>query len=287
MSRSAVGHRRWPRLRPRALAVGVLVALLVAVEVVPLLWLLSSSLKAPAEFSANPVFALPEGLYLKNYVDALTGGNVGRYMLNSAIVVFPSIIAILALGVLSAFGLEVMRWRGRNGIMLSFAAGILVPLQMVLLPLFTVYFALGLLNTHWSLIITYVAFGLPLTVFLLAGYFKAVPREMIEAAVVDGANIYQAFVFVALPMVRNALLTVALVQFFFLWNDLLLSLTFISDDDLRTIQTGLLRFTDQYGSRQWGPTFASISLAVFPTLVIYLLLNQRIIRGLTAGSVKG
>jgi raffinose/stachyose/melibiose transport system permease protein len=110
---------------------------------------------------------------------------------------------------------------------------------------------------------------------------------VIEAAVLDGASIYQIFSRVAVPMVANGLVTIALVDFFVMWNDLLFSLTFISDDSRRTIQTGLLSFTGQYGQVQWGPTFAGVALAVFPTLVVYLILNQQVIKGLTAGSVKG
>jgi len=160
-------------------------------------------------------------------------------------------------------------------------------MQIVLLPLFTIYFQAQLIDTRWALIITYTGFGLPLTVFLFATYFKAIPRELIEAAILDGANIYQIFWRVAIPLVANGLVTIALVQFFFLWNDLLFSLTFISSDSLRTIQTGLLNFTGEYGQIQWGPTFAAICLAVFPTLLLYLLLNDRVIKGLTAGSLKG
>ena len=166
-------------------------------------------------------------------------------------------------------------------------AGIMVPLQLVLLPLFTVYFQAGLIDTRWALIITYTAFGLPLSVFLMAGFFKSVPREVMEAAVLDGASIYKVFYRVALPMVANGLVTIALVQFFFLWNDLLFSLTFISSDSNRTIQTGLLNFTGQYGQVDWGPTFAAISLAVIPTLILYLVLNQQVIKGLASGSLKG
>jgi raffinose/stachyose/melibiose transport system permease protein len=124
-------------------------------------------------------------------------------------------------------------------------------------------------------------------VFLKAGFFKSVSRTVIEAAIIDGANLYQVFFQVALPMVANGIVTIALVQFFFLWNDLLFSLTFITSDNLRTIQVGLLNFSGQYGQVQWGPTFAAVCLAVFPTLVLYLILNQQVIKGLTAGSVKG
>ena len=269
------------------LAIGVLVVILMIIEICPLLWLLLSSFKNNAEFTSQPLWALPAGLDWQNYVDAFTTGNIGTYFMNSILTVFPSLALILLLSLAAAFALEVMVWRGRNMVLLLFLAGILVPLQMVLLPLFTIYFQAQLIDTRWALIITYTGFGLPLTVFLLAAYFKAIPRELIEAAVIDGANIYQIFFRVAAPMVTNGLLTVALVQFFFLWNDLLFSLTFISSDGLRTIQTGLLSFTGEYGAVQWGPTFASICLAVFPTLIIYLLLNQHVIKGLTAGSLKG
>lgn len=263
------------------------IAILIVIEVAPLLWLLLSSFKADNEFTLKPLWALPAGLDWQNYIDALTTGNIGTYFLNSILAVFPSLALILILGLAAGFALEVMVWRGRNTVLLVFLAGILVPVQIVLLPLFTIYFQAQLIDTRWALIITYTGFGLPLTVFLMATYFKAIPRELIEAAVLDGANIYQIFGRVAVPMVANGLLTVALVQFFFLWNDLLFSLTFISSDSLRTIQTGLLNFTGEYGQIQWGPTFAAICLAVFPTLILYLLLNQQVIKGLTAGSLKG
>ena len=121
----------------------------------------------------------------------------------------------------------------------------------------------------------------------MTSYMKAIPNEIIEAAIIDGASIYQVFYKIVVPMVTNALVTLALVQFFFVWNDLLLSLTFISDTNLRTVQTGLLSFVGQFGQREWGPTFASIALTVIPTLLIYLFLNNKVIKGLTAGAVKG
>lgn len=272
---------------PGRFLIWIAIAVLVVIEVAPLLWLLLSSFKTDQEFTLKPLWALPVGLDWQNYVDALTTGNIGTYFLNSILAVFPSLALILVMSLAAGFALEVMLWKGRNSVLLLFLAGVLVPVQIVLLPLFTIYFQAQLIDTRWALIITYTGFGLPLTVFLMAAYFKAVPRELIEAAVLDGANIYQIFMRVAVPMVANGLITVALVQFFFLWNDLLFSLTFISSDSLRTIQTGLLNFTGEYGAVQWGPTFAAVCLAVFPTLLLYLLLNQRVIKGLTAGSLKG
>lgn len=279
--------RRSPRQHAWRVFMGLVLALLLAVEVLPILWLVLQSFKQSDEFSLHPVWALPQGLYWQNWKVAWTTGHIQTYFKNSVLATFPSLFLMIVLGLAAAFALEVMKWRGRNIVLFIFLAGILIPLQMVLLPLFTVYFHVHLINSLWSLIITYTAFGLPLTIFLMAGYFRAVPREVLEAATLDGANIYKAFALIALPMVSNAILTVALVQFFFIWNDLLLSLTFISDDSKRTIQTGLLNFTGQYGQVDWGPTFAAVSMTVLPTLLLYLILNQRVMKGLTSGSLKG
>jgi raffinose/stachyose/melibiose transport system permease protein len=263
------------------------VALLLVIEVVPLVWLLLSSLKQEREFSGRPVWSLPEGLYWRNYERAFTVGNMGVYLKNSIVATFPSLAAILLLSVAAAFGLEVMKWRGRNGVLLLFLAGIMIPLQMVLLPLFTAYFKLHLIDNLLSLIITYTAFGLPLSIFLMVGYYRVISRDVLEAAAIDGAGVLRTFAQITVPMVRNAILTIGLVQFFFIWNDLLISLTFTTNDDLRTIQVGLLNFTGQYGETAYGPLFAAISINVVGALVLYLLINQRIIKGLTAGAVKG
>jgi raffinose/stachyose/melibiose transport system permease protein len=264
----------------------VLIALLLIVVLYPLLWLLLSSLKTTEEFNTGAFWTLPSGFAWQNYGLAWTSG-MGTYFLNSILVVFPSLFLVLVLSIAASFGLEVMKWRGNNIVLLAFLAGIMIPAQMILLPLFTIYFQAGLIDTRWALILTYTATTLPLSVFLMAGFFKNVPRTIIEAAVLDGASIFQVFYQVALPMVANGLITIGLVNFFFLWNDLIFSLTFISSDNLRTIQTGLLNFAGQYGQVDWGPTFAGAAIAVFPTLVIYLVLNQKVIKGLTSGAVKG
>ncbi|WP_030326107.1 carbohydrate ABC transporter permease [Streptomyces sp. NRRL B-3229] len=271
----------------RRLTRNLLVALLVLVEVTPLLWLLLSSFKTQAEFVNDPAWSLPGKWDFQNYADAWTTGHVALYLRNSLLATVPSLALIILLGTAAGFALEVMIWRGRHQVLLVFLVGIMVPSQMILLPLFRVYFQSGLSGTLWPLTITYTAVGLPLTVFMMATYFRAVPREMFEAATLDGAGMLTAFWRIGFPVVRNAVFTVALVQFFFIWNDLLVSLTFTTDDDLRTVQVGLLNFTGQYGETSFGPLFAAISINVVGALVLYLLINQRIIKGLTAGAVKG
>lgn len=286
-SRARTLRQRARRDRLRRLPAHLLVALLLLVVVGPLVWLLLGSFKTQREFLDEPVWALPAQWNFDNYVTAWTTGNFSQYVLNSVISVFPALFLMLLLGSAAGFALEVLVWKGRNGVLLLFLAGIMVPLQMILLPLFTVYFRTGLTGTLWPLVITYTAAGLPLTVFLMAAYFRAVPREVFEAAALDGASVIRAFFLIGLPMMRNAVFTVGLVQFFFFWNDLLIALTFTNSGSLRTLQVGLLNFTGQFGTVEYGPLFAAICLNVFSMLVIYLVLNQRIQKGLVAGSVKG
>jgi ABC-type sugar transport system, permease component len=283
------GRRRAPvrRARLRRIPGTFLIALLVAIEVLPLLWLLMNSFKSQDEFLNAPTWALPRALNFQNYADAWVTGNIGHYLLNSVLAVFPALFLMLVLGVAAGFVLEVMVFRGRGGILLLFLAGIMVPGQMILLPLFSVYFQAGLTGSLWPLIITYTATGLPLTVFMMATYFRAIPREVFEASTLDGASIFRSFRAVALPMARNSIVTVGLVQFFFFWNDLLIALTFTNSSQLRTVQVGLLNFTGQFGATQYGPLFAAICINVFGILAIYLVLNQRIMAGLASGAVKG
>jgi raffinose/stachyose/melibiose transport system permease protein len=287
-ARPKAPRRRSGRPLVGRVTTGVIVAVLLVIVVYPLIWLVLGSLKTQDEFLNNSVFALPENWgNFENYRSAWVDGHLDVYMRNSALAVFPSLFFTIVLGVAAAFALEVMVWKGRGPLLLLFLAGIMVPGQMILLPLFTVYFKVGLTGSLWPLIITYTAIGLPLTVFMMATFFRSIPREIFEAATLDGAGMLRQFVSIGVPLVRNAIFTVALVQFFFIWNDLLIALTFTNRDDLRTIQVGLLNFTGQFGQVQYGPTFAAISINVLATLALYLFLNQRVMKGLTAGSVKG
>jgi raffinose/stachyose/melibiose transport system permease protein len=252
----------------------------------PLIWLFLGSFKTQDEFLNGSTTALPASFTnLANYTQAWS--SVATYLQNSLLTVLPALAVIVVFGTAAGFALEILVWKGRRTTLLLFLAGIMIPGQMILLPLFTVYFDLHLTGTLWPLIITYTATGLPLTVFMMATYFRAVPREIFEASTMDGASIIRSFVSIGFPMMRNSVLTIALVQFFFLWNDLLIALTFTTDDSLRTVQVGLLNFTGQFGVVEYGPTFAAICINVLLILAIYLFLNQRVMRGLAAGAVKG
>ena len=163
----------------------------------------------------------------------------------------------------------------------------MIPVATALLPLFQVYNRIGLINTRTCLVLTYIAFGLSLSIFLVTGYMRALPNELLEASVIDGCGIYSMMWYIVVPLMKNAMVTVLVLQFFYKWNDLLFSMTFISDTKLKTIQTGLLYFQDQFGTKNWGAIFASVTISVAPMLVIYAILNKKVIEGMVAGAVKG
>lgn len=288
---AALRRRRSRPLTPRRVIrgtlSGIVIALLLIVEIYPLFWMFINSLKSNLDFLNNPTWHLPTTWEWGNYGAAWEIGSLATTITNSAIATIPSLILIVILGTAAGFALEVMVWKGRNGVLLLILAGIMIPGQMILLPLFTVYYNIGVTGTLIPLIITYTATGIPLTTFMMATYFRAIPREIFEAATIDGASILRSFRSIAFPMIRNAIVTVALVQFFLIWNDLLIAITFADQRPLNTVQAGLLNFSGDYGSKQYGPLLAAVCITVGGILVIYLFLNQRIMRGLTAGSLKG
>jgi raffinose/stachyose/melibiose transport system permease protein len=285
-------RRSSPRVRSakrilRRIPVWIVVAILMVVVLYPQVWMVLGSFKSQSEFLSNPALALPETWRFDNYVAALTNGNVGRNYLNSVLVTIPSVILIVFIGVAAGYALEVMIWKGQRGTLLYILAGIMVPGQMILVPLFIFYFRAGLTNSLLPLIITYTVMGLPLTTFLMATYFRAVPREIFEAATMDGSSPLRNFFVIGVPMMKNAILTVGLVQFFSVWNDLLIALTFTTRPDLATIQVGLLSLSDEYGSTQYGPLFAAVSINIVVLLVVFLALNKKIMAGMAGGAVKG
>jgi raffinose/stachyose/melibiose transport system permease protein len=263
------------------------IAFLILVTAYPLFWMFINSLKSNADFLNNPSYAMPETWEWANYAIAWETGNLATTITNSIIVTVPSLVLIVLLGTAAGYALEVLVFKGRGMILLLFLAGIMIPGQMIILPLFTAFFDLGITGTYLPMILIYTAGGLPLTVFMMATFFRAIPREIFEAATLDGASMTRSFFAIGFPMMRNAILTVAIVQFFLIWNDLLIALIFGGKKSLNTIQVGLLNFSGEYGAINYGPLFAAICITVFGILILYLFLNQRIMKGLAAGAVKG
>jgi raffinose/stachyose/melibiose transport system permease protein len=264
---------------------GVILFLIIAVY--PIIWLLLSSFKTEGEIALSASYALPHTLYLENYAQAWERGKMSIFLKNSIYTTAFSLIFIVLLAAPAAFGITKMKWKLSGAVSTMFLLGIMIPVQVMLIPLFLMFKWTNTLNTLEGLIVAFTAFGLPMSIYLFSGYFKSIPNEMIEAAVIDGCTIYQVFVKIMLPLIKNAVVTILMISFMDVWNDLLFSMTFISSTELKTLQTGLIMFQGRFGAREWGPTYAAIAMGTLPTLVLYLFLNKVMIEGLTAGAVKG
>lgn len=271
----------------KRLPITLIILAIVIIEVYPIFWMLSASFKQGYEWTSKPAYALNDGFYWQNYVDAWTRGNMATFFKNSLICTLASLVFIVIFSVTVSFACTKMEWKFRDAIAKYFQIGIMITVTTSLMPLFQIYTKMGLINTRWSLIISYVAFGLSLSIFLMMGTLRTFPDELMEAAVVDGCGIYQLMWYIVIPLLKNGIVTVLVLQFFFKWNDLLFSMTFISDTSLKTVQTGLLYFSDEFGNKNWGAIFASVSMSIMPMLVLYTALNKTVIEGMTAGAVKG
>ncbi|MCR5715875.1 MAG: carbohydrate ABC transporter permease [Lachnospiraceae bacterium] len=271
----------------KSVLIKILILFICIVEIYPIFWMLSASLKQSYEWSAYPAYALNKGFYFQNYVDAWTRGHMAIFFKNSLVDTLISLVFIVIFSVLVGFAVTKMDWKLKGVVARYFQMGIMVPVATALIPLFQIYNRAGLYNTSWALIFSYIAFALSLSIYLVTGYLRSLPDEIMEAAVIDGCGIYSLMYHIVIPLMKNAIVTVLVLQFFFKWNDLLFSMTFVSDTKLKTVQTGLMYFSDEFGSKNWGAIFASVSMSILPMLILYTVLNKTIIEGMTAGAVKG
>lgn len=271
----------------KSIMIKFIIFVICIIEIYPLFWMLTASFKQQYEWADKPAYALNAGFYFKNYIDAWTRGHMSVYFANSFINTMIALVFIVYFTVTAGFALTKMEWKWRKRINSFFGLGIMVPVATALIPLFQIYNKMNLMDTRTSLILAYIAFGLSLSFYLVSGFLRTLPAEIMEASVIDGCGIYKMMWHIVVPLMKNAIVTVLVLQFFFKWNDLIFSMTFISSSNLKTIQTGLLYFQDEFGAKNWGAIFASVSMSVMPLLVLYIALNKKVIEGMTAGAVKG
>lgn len=261
-------------------------AIVAIIQIYPLIWLMFFSLKDNSEIFSGDVAGFPKKFLWSNYVKALEDGNVLAYFNNSVLVTAASIILVLILSSMTGYAITRMNWKLSNTTMTVILLGMMVPIHAALLPLFMVLKNLHLLNTYWSLIIPYVAFGIPMAVFILGSFFKGIPREMEESAVIDGCGIYKTFFHIILPLIRPAIATVAIFTFLSCWNELMFAVTFINDAHYQTLTVGMMSMVGTYIT-QWGIIGAGLMITTVPTIAIYLLLNKQVQKSMIAGAVKG
>lgn len=259
--------------------------LLAVVNIAPLVWMVVVSLKTNAEVFASP-FAPPEVLQLGNYIFAWTNGKLGAAMLNSVLVCGVTLLLSLSLGSMTAFAIARMKWRLSGAAMTYIMLGMMVPVHCVLIPLFVRFSKMGLTNSLWGLVLPYTTFSLSMTVFLLTGFFMAMPRELFEAACIDGCGVYRLFFRIGVPMARTGFFVSGLMTFVGNWNELLLGMVFISDPNKKTLPVTLTYFVGPYATN-YVQMFAAIVIAILPTVLVYCMFSNQIVEGLTQGALKG
>jgi raffinose/stachyose/melibiose transport system permease protein len=255
------------------------------VVLLPLWMMLINSLKPNREIYRRP-FGLPSQWTLSGYANAWTQGDFPLYFRNSLIVTTIALVMVLFIGSLAAYALASWNARWSRLIYLFFIAGLMIPIRLGTINIFTIVQSLGLINSIWGLIPIYVAMSMPISIFVLTEFIRALPSELRDAAYVDGASEWRIYSSIVLPLVRPALATVAIFNLIPIWNDLWFPLIFISDASQRTVMLGVTFLFGQYQTN-WTNVLAVLTLSALPLLILYVLFSKQFIKGLTAGAVKG
>src|SRR3954471_12008763 len=254
--------------------------------ILPLLWTLVSSFKSTQEVLGNPL-TLPHKLRFENYANAWTTAGIGRYFANTVIVVGSALVIVMVLGAMCAYVLARFSFFGSKLIYYLMLAGLTFPVFLAIVPLFFVLQDIGLLNTLPGLIITYVAFALPFTVFFLFPFFRALPDEIAEAAEIDGAGEWRKFFQVMLPMAKPGMASVAIFNFLGLWNQFLLPVALNTKRDNYVLSQGMASFASQAGYNvDYGRLFAAVVITVVPVLVVYAIFQRQLQGSVTQGTSK-
>lgn len=263
-----------------------LLVVIAFLQLFPLYWLITFSLKTNNEIFGDNVLGLPRFWRWQNYAAAFAEGGILRYFINS---VLYSTLTVTISGILTAmasYAIARMRWKLSGFVFTLFTLGIMIPTHAALLPLFQLIDRLGLKGGYVGLLIPYVAFALPMSIMILTGFFKGIPREMEETAYLDGCGIFRCFIMIMFPLIKAGLATASVFTFLGTWNELLFSNTLVDSNMYRTLPVGIMSFAGQY-STDWGLIGAGMVIATIPTILIYCLLNNQVQSSLIAGAVKG
>jgi raffinose/stachyose/melibiose transport system permease protein len=248
-------------------------------------WIAYSSLKSNTELFGN-MLSLPKTPHWDNYLYVLTQFNIQHYLKNTLINTVVSLVFIIILGFIVGYFLSRYNFRARNFIYMLFLSGILVPIHALIVPIYMEFRVINIVNTRLSLILPYIIFGLPGTVFLVDAYVRGIPIEMEEAAFTEGASIFQILWRLIFPMCKPVLVTITVLSFNSTWNDFIFNLTLTSGDALRNISVALRTFGNGY-SVDYVRLMSAVAVATIPILVLYIAFNKQIINGMVEGAVKG
>ena len=273
------------KIKASTIVIYVFLSLMLVLYLAPLVWIGLTSFKSRPEIYKAP-FGWPKAFHFENYAMAWKAGRLGIAMMNSLFVCVITLILTMVIGSMAAFAIARMRWKLAGAAMVYILIGMMIPVQCVLIPLFVRFAKIGLSNNLWGLILPYLTFSLPTCVFIMAGFFRSIPNELLESACMDGCSIFQMFFKICFPLARTGLFVTGLMTFIGNWNELLLALVFVSDDTKKTLPVALTKFVTPYQTN-YDKMFPAIMIAIIPTIVVYCMFSNQIVDGLTTGAVKG
>ena len=289
MSAASTRPRLRDSRRPRALAASAsshtILIIACVLVVAPCYFLVLGSFKSVEEFFAAP-FGMPRNWGLENYREAWKNASISTTIRNSVVVTGSAVLISTVVSCLASYAIARLPVRGALFWQLLFVGGLIGPVQLIMIAVFIMMRWLHLLGTIWSLILVYSTFGIPLGVLVLVGFFRALPRELSEAAMIDGAYHWNTFRLIVLPLAKPAIFTVMILNGVWMWNDFFIALVLSTKASVATLPLGILNFFGVY-STDWGLIFASVVIAALPVVLLYLMMTRRFIAGMTAGSVKG
>ena len=263
----------------------VFLILLAVLYIAPLIWVIITSLKDDSTLMLSP-WAMPSKLMFENYTFAWTAGNLGTATLNSFIVCTVTLVFSMIIGAMAAYAIAIPRWKLSELTLTYFLIGMMIPVHCVLIPLFIQFSRIKLSNSLIGIIIPYITFSLPITIYILVGFFEGIPKELFESACIDGSSVYKMFGTIALPLAKTGFMVTGLMSFVNNWSELLLAMVFISKEAKKTLPVSLTKFVGPYNTN-YCQMFAAIVLAIIPTIIVYCVFANQIVDGLTAGAVKG
>ncbi|MDE6601254.1 MAG: carbohydrate ABC transporter permease [Lachnospiraceae bacterium] len=257
-----------------------------AIQLFPLIWLVDFSLGSSNEMFTNGLLIIPEKIRWDNYVKAFVDGNFLHYLRNSILINTLAVILVVIISIMAAFACQRMKWKLNGFVSTLLVLGMMIPIHATLLPNYKIYSALHLTDTVWALLIPYVAFSMPQGMFLMTGFIQALPKELEEAAVMDGCGIYRIVFQIVTPLLKPSIATVAIMTFLNNWNEFMMASTYLSTPTWKTLPFSVLEFTGEYSSN-YAVQFAVMALTAAPAVIVYVILNKHITKGVAMGAVKG
>lgn len=277
------------RLSKKKNVIFCIAAVLIAcVLLFPLYWTLITSLKTETEIFQNPPTFFPEIINTKSYAAQVETGdfNMFKSFANSMIISVGAMAIAVVLAVPASYGIAKYRFKGRKAMLLTFLVTQMLPVSVLLTPLFMLFKNMNLYNTWGSTILADATIGIPFSILILKNYFASIPKDMEEAAYIDGCNRFTAFIRILLPIAKPGVVVCAIFSFLYAWGDLAYGMTFIIDQQSRPITAGIFNFMGQYGTK-WSYLTAFAVVTIIPVLLIFIFMQKYIVGGMTSGAVKG